>query len=144
MHRHECNKHNYLCINDSLKILFPCENQGVTGKKGQKCRPHCVAIVSHNGNGDEEADNSSEELVAAAECNLKRQTWPPKDHFEKLLKATYLHDPYHVKHELKDCTMIKKFITSGTLSRGSKPGGDQGGNRVAPIPEEAEVMTVFG
>jgi hypothetical protein len=31
MQRHECNKHNYLCINDSLKFLFPYENQGVTG-----------------------------------------------------------------------------------------------------------------
>jgi hypothetical protein len=30
MQLHECNKYNYLCINDSLKILFPCENQGVT------------------------------------------------------------------------------------------------------------------
>jgi hypothetical protein len=31
MQRHECSKHNYLCINDSLKFLFPCENQGITG-----------------------------------------------------------------------------------------------------------------
>jgi hypothetical protein len=30
MQQHECNKHNYLCINISLKILFPCKNQGVT------------------------------------------------------------------------------------------------------------------
>jgi hypothetical protein len=30
MQRLECNKHNYLCINDSLKFLFPCENQGLT------------------------------------------------------------------------------------------------------------------
>jgi hypothetical protein len=30
MQWHECNKHNYLCINVSLKFLFPCENQGVT------------------------------------------------------------------------------------------------------------------
>jgi hypothetical protein len=30
MQRHECNKHNYLCINDSLKFFFPYENQGVT------------------------------------------------------------------------------------------------------------------
>jgi hypothetical protein len=36
MQRHECNKHNYLCINDSLKNLFPCENQDVTGKKSNE------------------------------------------------------------------------------------------------------------
>jgi hypothetical protein len=30
MQRHECKKHNYLCINDSLIFFFLCENQGVT------------------------------------------------------------------------------------------------------------------
>jgi hypothetical protein len=30
MHRHECNNHNYLWINDPPNFLFPCENQGVT------------------------------------------------------------------------------------------------------------------
>jgi hypothetical protein len=30
MQLHECNKHNYLCIKDSLNFLFPCENLGVT------------------------------------------------------------------------------------------------------------------
>jgi Ran GTPase-activating protein (RanGAP) involved in mRNA processing and transport len=30
MQWHECKKQNYLCIKDSLNILFPCENQGVT------------------------------------------------------------------------------------------------------------------
>jgi hypothetical protein len=30
MQCHECNKHNYLCIIDSLKFLFPYENWGVT------------------------------------------------------------------------------------------------------------------
>jgi hypothetical protein len=32
MQRHECNKHNDICINDSIKCLFPSENQGVTRK----------------------------------------------------------------------------------------------------------------
>jgi hypothetical protein len=65
-------------------------------------------MVASNGNNYEGADNSGEELVAAAECDYKRQTWLTKDHFEKLLGATCPHHPYHVKHKLKDCTMIKK------------------------------------
>jgi hypothetical protein len=40
--------------------------------------------------------------------------------------------------------MIKKFMTLGTFSRDSKLGEDLGGNSVAPIPREAEVMTIFG
>jgi hypothetical protein len=67
----------------------------------------------------------------------------PKDHFEKLLEATYPHHPYPVKHMLKECTMMKKFMTSRAPSRGSKLGGDPGGKSAAPIPEEAEVMTDF-
>jgi hypothetical protein len=38
MQRHECSKHNYLCINDSLKFLFPCENKGVTQRQAQQRR----------------------------------------------------------------------------------------------------------
>jgi hypothetical protein len=39
--------------------------------------------------------------------------------------------------------MLKNFITSGAFSKGSKPGGDLGGKGAAPIPGEAEVMTIL-
>jgi hypothetical protein len=61
------------------------------GKKGQKQQPYRVAIVADNRNDDEGAGDSSEKFIAATKCNLKCQTWPPEDHFEKLLKATCLH-----------------------------------------------------
>jgi hypothetical protein len=101
-------------------------------------------IIAGNGRGNEEASDSGEECVAAAEHDFKWQTRMPKDHFKKLLDGTYLHHSYPVKHKLKDCTMMKKFMTSGTLSKGSKPGGDPGGKSVAPFLREAEVMTIFG
>jgi hypothetical protein len=99
--------------------------------------------VASNGDNDEEVGDSSEEFVAAAECNFKRQTRPPKDYFEKLLEVTCPHRPYPIKHKLKNCTMIKKFIMLRAFSKGSKPGGDPGGKSAAPIPGEAEVMTIF-
>jgi hypothetical protein len=40
--------------------------------------------------------------------------------------------------------MMKKSMMSGAPSRGSKLGGDPGGKSEAPIPREAEVMTIFG
>jgi hypothetical protein len=113
------------------------------GKNGQKRQPHRNAIVAGNGDGDKEADDSCEEFVAAVESNFKRQSQPPKDHFEKLLEVTYLHHPYPVKHKLKDCTMRKKFMTSGTFSKGSKLGRDPGGKSAAPVFGEAKVMTIF-
>jgi hypothetical protein len=38
---------------------------------------------------------------------------------------------------------MKKFMTSGAFSKGRKPGGDPSGKSEAPIPGEAEVMTIF-
>jgi hypothetical protein len=38
---------------------------------------------------------------------------------------------------------MKKVMTSGAFSRGSKPGGDLGGKGAAPISGEAEIMTIF-
>jgi hypothetical protein len=99
------------------KATIKDARKGAKGcKKGEKHRPRHVAIVASNSDGSEEAGDSDEEFVAVAECHFKRQTRPPKDHFKKHLEATYPHNPYPVKHKLKDCTMMKKFRTSGTFS----------------------------
>jgi hypothetical protein len=50
---------------------------------------------------------------------------PPKDHFEKLLEATYPHHSNPVKHKLKYYTMMKNFMTSVAFSKGRKPGGPE-------------------
>jgi hypothetical protein len=63
----------------------------------------------------------------AAESNIKCQARQLKEHFQKLLEATCLNHSYSVRHNLKDCTMIKNFMTSGALSRGKKPEGDLAG-----------------
>jgi hypothetical protein len=63
-----------------------------------------------NGDDGEEVDNSNGGFVATAKRDFKRQTRPPKDHFEKLLEATCPHHPYPVKHKLRDCTMMRKFM----------------------------------
>jgi hypothetical protein len=95
-------------------------------------------------NSGEEADNSGEVFVATAEHDFKWKTQSPKDHFEKLLEATCPHHQYPVKHNLKDCTMMKKFMTSGAPTRGSKLEGDPGEKSATPIPRGAEVMIIFG
>jgi hypothetical protein len=42
-----------------------------------------------------------------------------------------------------DCTLMKKFMTSGAFIKDRKPGGDPGGKSATPISTEAEVMTIF-
>jgi hypothetical protein len=47
MQQHECNKHNYLCINDSLNFLFPCEIRVLQVRSILKLRHHisrCVEV----------------------------------------------------------------------------------------------------
>jgi hypothetical protein len=81
------------------------------GKKGQK--RHLGRLASVTNNGNVEVEDSNEECVVIAEHDFKRCTRPPKDHFEKILEAACPHHPYPVKHKLRDCTMMKKFMSSG-------------------------------
>jgi hypothetical protein len=97
----------------------------------------------NNRNIGEEIENSDEEFIAAVKHDFKRRTRPPKDHFEKILAATYPHHLYPVKHKLRDCTMMWRFKSSA----GTPPGGDElardrrGG---AMVLGEAEVATITG
>jgi hypothetical protein len=77
------------------------------------------------------------------ERNFKHQTRSPKEHFGKLLEVTCPHHTYPIKHKLMDCTLMKKFMTSGAFIKDRKPGGDPGGKSGTPISTEAEVMTIF-
>jgi hypothetical protein len=99
--------------------------------------------MASNDNSGEEADNFDEGFIVAAERDFKRQTRLPIDHFEKLHEATYPHHLYPIKHKLKDCTMIKKFMMSRAPSRDTKLGGDLAGKSAATIPGGSKVMTIF-
>jgi hypothetical protein len=68
----------------------------------------------NNSSIEEKIESSDEEFVASAKHDFKRRTQPPKDHFEMVLKAACPHHPYPVKHKLRDCTMMKRFMSSGT------------------------------
>jgi hypothetical protein len=46
MQWHECNKHNYLCINDSLKFLFPCEIRVLQSTNLKKLIPGTIHTTS--------------------------------------------------------------------------------------------------
>jgi hypothetical protein len=112
-------------------------------EKRQKQGPRRIAIVAGKGRGDKGVGDFDEECIAIAKRGFKCQMRPPKDHFEKLLKATYPHHSYPVRHKLKDCNMMKKFMTSEPFSKGRKPGEDPVGKSVAPILGEAKAITIF-
>jgi hypothetical protein len=100
-------------------------------------------MTANNGNAGKEIENSNEEFIAVAKRDFKQRTRPPKDHFEKILEASYHHHPYPIKHKLRDCTMMRRFMSSV----GTPPDGDEvtrdlrGGGTVLG---EVEVTTITG
>jgi hypothetical protein len=87
---------------------------------------------------------TDEEFIATVGRDFKRQTWQPTDHFEKLLEATCPNHMYPIRHKLKECTMMKNYMTTGTFVRGKKLEGDSMGMIAAPFPEENVVMSIYG
>lgn len=48
-----------------------------------------------------------------------------------------------VKHKLKDCNMMKNFMTSGSLTRGRELEEDLGRSNTMPFPRKGIVMMVY-
>jgi hypothetical protein len=47
----------------------------------------------------------------------KHEARPPVDHFKRFLEEVYPNHAYPIKHKLKDCSMMRSFMTSGSLTR---------------------------
>jgi hypothetical protein len=66
------------------------------------------------------------------------------DHFKKLLKATCPNHTYPVKHKLKECTVMKNYMTMRNQARNKKPEGDSTVKAAAPFLEEKAVLSIYG
>jgi hypothetical protein len=115
-------------------------------KRGPKRCPQRIAItISYDeGDNDKEAEDSNEEQVVAAERDFKCQAWQPVDHFGNLLEVTFPNRAYPVRHMLKECSMMKNYMTTGALAKGKKPVDDAAGKATAPLPGEKAVMSIYG
>jgi hypothetical protein len=51
---------------------------------------------------------------------------------------------YPVRHKLKECTMMKNYMTTRTFAKGKKPEDDSAGKAAAPIPEEKAIKPIYG
>jgi hypothetical protein len=45
---------------------------------------------------------------------------------------------------LKECSMMKNYMTTGALAKGKKPRDDAAGKATAPLPGEKAVMSIYG
>jgi hypothetical protein len=84
-------------------------------RKRQKQRPEWVAAVA-NYYDDKKADDSNMEYVATVGGSVKRQVGRPTNHFERLLEEACPNNVHPIKHKLRDCGMMKNFMTLGSLT----------------------------
>jgi hypothetical protein len=105
------------------------------GKKGQKRRP-----PPHYGEHRWQRQRGNRELrrrvhgYHRTQFQVVHQT--TKDHFEKILEAACPHHPYPIKHKLRDCTMMKRFMTSGAPPGGDEPASNSRGRGTMLVPGE--------
>jgi hypothetical protein len=65
-------------------------------------------------------------------------------HLKRLVEEACRNHTYPVRHKLKDCGMMRSFMTSGSLTWGVELDEGKGGSDTTPFPEENVVMLVYG
>jgi hypothetical protein len=109
----------------SGEALFGITVQGAEeGAKANKkrCKQRCQeATTDVDGGINKRVGDSSVKHAAEVVGNNKHWVRLPKDHIKKLLKETCLNHAYAIKHKLRDCSLIKNFMTTGFLSRDELP-----------------------
>jgi hypothetical protein len=113
------------------------------GKK--RCKQHCQeAATDDDGGTNERAGGSSmDHIVEVVDCS-KPQAQQPTDHFKKLLEETCPDHAYPIKDMLRECGLMKSFMTMGSLSRGMEVDEAPIEGDAAPFPREDTVMTIYG
>jgi hypothetical protein len=75
--------------------------------------------------------------------NGKHQARLPTNHFERLLEEACPNHAYAVKHKLRDCSLMKNFMATGSLSWGMEVNEAPIKDDVMPFPGEDAVLMIF-
>jgi hypothetical protein len=73
----------------------------------------------------------------------KSQAQPPTNHFKNLLEEICPNHTYPIKHKLRNCSMMKSFMISGSPSWGMKVDEVPDEGDVMPFLEEEVVKTIY-
>jgi hypothetical protein len=91
------------------------------GKKRFKQRLQgATATTGHDDSNDREAGGSGVRHCSTAARNDKCHARPPTDHFKRLLEEACPNHAYPVRHKLKESSMMRNFMTSGSLTWGAE------------------------
>jgi hypothetical protein len=119
-------------------ILRRASRVAKRGARGALKRSRPTTMMEMMGGG---VGSDMRHILTAAH-NDKRQARPPTDHFKRLLKEACPNHVYSVRHKLKDCGIVRSFMTSGSLTWGAELDKDLGRSDTTPFPGESTVMVV--
>jgi hypothetical protein len=116
------------------------------GNKGRKKRrkQHLQGTMPMTDGNDSEAGDSDVRHISTTARSNKCQARPPTDHFKRLLEEACQNHTYHIRHKLKDCDMMRSFLTSGSLTWGAELDEGPDGSDTMPFPEKNVIMMVYG
>jgi hypothetical protein len=115
-------------------------------KRGAARLPQRVAVTTscdEEMNG-KDANDSDEELMMVVEGDFKCLVWSPTNHFEKLLQVTCPLHTFPVKHKMKECSMMKSYMATGSLAKVKKPQGSSARKASTTFLVEMVVMSIHG
>jgi hypothetical protein len=114
------------------------------GKKRHKQRLQgATTTTNHDDEYDGEAGGSGVRRTSIGTCSGKRRAGLPTDHFKGLLKEACSNHAYPIRHKLKDCGMMRSFMTSRSLTWGVELDEGPDGSDTMPFSDENVVMTVY-
>jgi hypothetical protein len=102
-----------------------------------------MITTDHDDGNDREMGGSSVRHISTTARSNKRQVRPPTKQIKRLLEEAYPNHINPIRHKLKDCSTMRSFMTSGSLTWGVDL--DEGLDRsdTMPFPEENTVMLVY-
>jgi hypothetical protein len=103
-----------------------------------------MTTTSYDDSHDWEVGGSRAAHISTAVLSDRRLMKPPTDHFKRLLEEACSNHAYLVRHKLKDCGMMRSFMTSGSFTWGAKIDEGPDGSDTTPFPKENAVMMVYG
>jgi hypothetical protein len=113
-------------------------------KRHKQCPLGTTTIASNDEDHGWEAGSSGKGHISATMHSGRRLARTHIVYFKRLLEEACPNHAYLIRHKLKDCGMMRSFMTSGSLTWGTEPDEEPNGNDAAPFPEGNTIMTVFG
>jgi hypothetical protein len=102
----------------SSNIAIHSSREGVKGgrKRRRQCLQGATTTTNHDNGNDGVLSGSGVRHILTAARSDKRQSRPTMNHFKRLHEEAYPNHAYPVWHKLKDCGMMRHFMTLGSLT----------------------------